>query len=126
VIESIALPLTSRLFHFEKVSRRRFLDVAAVNTAISFEVEGDHFGAVSLAVGGVAPIPLLAVRTAARLAGAPIELETLRAAAELLDEEIAPIGDVRGSERYKRLLARRLFFAHFLTLLPGRGLEELL
>ena len=123
VIDEIHLPLRKRRFNFEKVSRRRWLDVAAVNSAISFEVDGDRFGAVTLAVGGVAPIPLRLSRAPARLAGEPIGIEAIEAAAELQDEEIAPIDDVRGSATYKRLLARRLFYAHFLTLLPERGLE---
>ncbi len=124
VIDEIHLPLRQRRFNFEKVSRRRWLDVAAVNSAISFEVDGDRFGAVTLAVGGVAPIPLRLSRAPVRLEGERIEPETIEAAAELQDEEIAPIDDVRGSAIYKRLLARRLFYAHFLTLLPGRGLER--
>ena len=34
--------------------------------------------------------------------------------------EIAPISDVRGSAAYKRLLARQLLIAHFVTLFPDR------
>jgi xanthine dehydrogenase small subunit len=33
-------------------------------------------------------------------------------------EEIAPIDDVRGSARYKRILLGRLIRAHFLKLCP--------
>jgi len=41
----------------------------------------------------------------------------LRAEA-ILQSELAPISDARGTVAYKRLLARQLFFAHFITLFP--------
>ena len=37
-----------------------------------------------------------------------------------LQEEIAPISDVRGGEQYKRLLLRQLLLAHFQKLVPER------
>jgi xanthine dehydrogenase small subunit len=39
-------------------------------------------------------------------------------AADVLDDEIAPISDIRGSADYKRLLARRLLIASLATLYP--------
>ena len=46
--------------------------------------------------------------------------------AEVLQAEIAPISDARGSATYKRLLLRQLFFAHFLTLFPNTLTAEIL
>jgi xanthine dehydrogenase small subunit len=40
----------------------------------------------------------------------------LEDANEILQAEIAPISDVRGSEAYKRLLLRQLFRVHFVEL----------
>jgi xanthine dehydrogenase small subunit len=74
--------------------------------------------AARLAVGGVAPVPLLARGAAAALVGSPASAAQARAAADALDAEIAPIDDVRGSAAYKRLLARRLLMAHVLKLAP--------
>jgi xanthine dehydrogenase small subunit len=67
----------------------------------------------NLAFGGVAPIPFFATKTAAFLIGKPINEATFKAANDVLQTEIAPISDVRGSEKYKRLLARQLLLAHF-------------
>ncbi len=39
--------------------------------------------------------------------------ETIQLAEKVLQSEISPISDVRGTSDYKRLLARQLFFAHF-------------
>jgi xanthine dehydrogenase small subunit len=42
----------------------------------------------------------------------------VHAAADIQDSEIAPIDDVRGSARYKRIAARRILFAHALKAAP--------
>ncbi|MFL6373746.1 MAG: hypothetical protein ACJ73D_03665, partial [Pyrinomonadaceae bacterium] len=41
---------------------------------------------------------------------------TLTAANEIMQTEISPISDVRGTADYKRLLLRQLFRAHFVEL----------
>ncbi|MCB0296994.1 MAG: hypothetical protein KDH84_23700, partial [Calditrichaeota bacterium] len=50
--------------------------------------------------------------------GREITSATLAAALAVLQEEIAPISDIRGSAAYKRLLARQLILAHFTKLFP--------
>jgi xanthine dehydrogenase small subunit len=109
---------------FEKVSPRRYLDIASVNSALRARVQDGIWHNVALAVGGVAPVPLLARATSACLEGRPVDAARLREAADCLDGEIAPIDDVRGTATYKRLLARRLLFAHGLKLARVRY-EEL-
>ena len=113
--------------NFEKVSQRHILDIASVNSALRLRLEPD--GTVrdlTLAVGGVAPVPLVARAAAAALRGRMLDAAAVGEAAHALDAEIAPIDDVRGTAAYKRELARRLLFAHVLTLAPQRvRLEEL-
>ncbi|MFN6963928.1 MAG: FAD binding domain-containing protein [Pyrinomonadaceae bacterium] len=113
-------------FNFEKVSKRTYLDIASVNTAMSLvmkvvneseirnpksEIEFAHVSA-----GGVAPIPLYLKETSAFLRGKPVTAETISQANEIIQTEISPISDVRGSAEYKRLLLRQLFTAHFAEL----------
>jgi xanthine dehydrogenase small subunit len=102
-------------FHFEKVSRRTHLDIASVNTAAWFETDGETVTRARLSAGGVAPIPLFLARASAAVAERPASWETAALAAGTADREIAPIGDVRGSAEYKRLLLRQLLLAHFVT-----------
>ena len=126
-------------FNFEKVCKRTYLDIATVNTAISMTVRGmpgadwvppalSEPGAVAtgsvaytildahLAAGGVAPIPLYLNETSAFLRGKEVNKETVTAASEIMQSEISPISDVRGTAEYKRLLLRQLFKAHFVEL----------
>ncbi len=118
-------PAPASRFNFEKVSRRRYLDIASVNTAFSCTVEDGAIGAARLAAGGVAPIPLYLAETAAWLSGRPVSVATALGAAERAAAEVTPIYDVRGSADYKRHLLRRLVLAHFATCFPGLPKEEI-
>jgi xanthine dehydrogenase small subunit len=103
-------------FNFEKVCKRTYLDIASVNTAISLRVEGDIISDAHVSAGGVAPTPLYLTKTSEYLRGKEINETTIAEAAEIIQTEISPISDVRGSEAYKRLLLRQLFTAHFVEL----------
>ena len=122
-------------FNFEKVCKRTYLDIASVNTAISLKLyeEGppvpeilrskvtDQRSKIELAhvsAGGVAPIPLYLRKTSAFLIDKEVSEETIDLAIEIIQDEISPISDVRGSDDYKRLLLRQLFRAHFVEMFP--------
>jgi xanthine dehydrogenase small subunit len=110
-------------FNFEKVSKRTFLDIASVNTAISLRSEpapiADGLIKITeahISAGGVAPVPLYLKKTSEFLRGKEISDETISQANEILQTEISPISDVRGAAEYKRLLLSQLFTAHFVEL----------
>ena len=55
-----------------------------------------------------------------------MNIKVLNEANTIMQEEISPISDVRGSKEYKRLLARQLLYAHFIELFPKKvNLNEL-
>jgi xanthine dehydrogenase small subunit len=110
------LPDENTQFHFEKVSKRTNLDIASVNSAISIAVAGDIIEQVYLSAGGVGPIPLFLEKTASLLKGKILNDQTIQDAIELMQTEISPISDVRGSAEYKRLLLGQLLKAHFVEL----------
>tara|TARA_R110002073_G_scaffold40547_1_gene114876 strand:+ start:80576 stop:81985 length:1410 start_codon:yes stop_codon:yes gene_type:complete len=112
------MPDSSCHFNFEKVSKRTHLDIASVNSAIHLKVTNGVIEAAAIAVGGVAPIPKFLHTTAAFLVGKSLTIETVQEANTIMQAEIAPISDVRGSSDYKRLLARQLLFAHFIKCWP--------
>lgn len=92
-----------------KVSRRRELDISAVaaGMAVGLDREG-RVARARLGFGGVAATPKRATATEAALLGRPWTLETVQAAAARLDEDFAPIDDLRGSAVFRRALARNL------------------
>ncbi|MCL4136429.1 UNVERIFIED_CONTAM: hypothetical protein GTU68_041181 [Idotea baltica] len=127
-IASLRLPKADpgHRFHFGKISKREFLDIASINSAMGITVQSGVIQSARIAAGGVAPIPLVLRQTAGALAGKPLNAQTVLDALPALDAEIAPISDVRGSAEYKRLGLRQLFFAHFLDLFPGEVDESAL
>ena len=123
---SFAAPLPSDFFNFEKVSKRTHLDIASVNSAAWLRVENGVIQAARVSAGGVGPVPLYLARTSAFLEGRELSIETVAAANEVMQAEISPISDVRGTSDYKRLLLRQLLLAHFLRFAPGLEVGELI
>ena len=117
---SFKLPTQDSHFNFEKVSKRIHLDIASVNTAILITISGNEITQAHLSAGGVGPIPMYLSKTCNFLLGKSLSRETVQSALEILQSEISPISDVRGSADYKRLLLRQLFYAHFITLFPDQ------
>lgn len=112
------LPTEHTHFNFEKVCKRTHLDIASVNSALSISVENNIISEAHVSIGGVAAIPKYLHETSAFLTGKPLTSEMILEASEVLQNEISPISDVRGTSDYKRLLGRQLFFAHFTELFP--------
>jgi xanthine dehydrogenase small subunit len=103
-------------FNFEKVSKRTHLDIASVNSACQLQVNEDgSIKDIHLSAGGVAPFPKYLAATCSFLKGKRIDAEILKQAISIMNEEVAPISDARGTADYKRLLLRQLFLAHFKT-----------
>ncbi len=122
------LPDMDSHFHFEKVCKRKYLDIASVNTAIQIRMsEGRIIKEIHCSMGGVGPIPLYLKNTVSFMTGKVLSSELIRESVDILQSEIKPISDARGSADYKRLLASQLFFSHFIELFPEeiKG-EELL
>ncbi len=125
-ITTIAAPIPpdGARYNFEKVSRREHLDIASVNSAMQLVLDEDRIADARLSAGGVGPVPLFLRESSDYLRGKPLTDETVSGLLKVVDAEIAPISDVRGSEVYKRRLLRRLVIAHFTELCPDLELVE--
>lgn len=113
------IPSANTYFNFEKVSKRTHLDIASVNTAIRIEKKGDTIESASLSAGGVGPIPMYLQKTSEFLKGKKIGVETIDKAIELMQTEISPMSDARGSKEYKTLLLGQLIKIHLSQLISG-------
>ncbi len=114
-------------FNFEKVSKRTHLDIASVNSAMMIDVEQDEIKSINISIGGVAAIPKYLFDTKNYLLNKKITKENVINAQDIMQSEISPISDIRGTEQYKRLLARQLFYAHFIKVFPDRfNLKDLI
>lgn len=114
------LPRGEYHFNFEKVSKRTHLDIASVNSAAYFETDNETIKKAHLSAGGVSPIPLYLTKGSKFLTGKSISFDTLDELLKIIQSEISPIDDVRGSAEYKRLLLSQLVKAHFIKLFPQK------
>jgi xanthine dehydrogenase small subunit len=99
-------------FNFEKVCKRIYLDIASVNTACALQINEGVISEINISAGGVGPIPMLLAKTNDFLLGKKIAEENIQEALQIVQTEIAPISDVRGTSAYKTLLLQQLVKLH--------------
>jgi len=85
---------------------RNEMDIAVVGAGASVRLTEDRtaFVAARVALGAVAPTPLLVNEAAAALVGKPISDEAIQAAAEAAQAAARPIDDMRGTVAFRRHL----------------------
>lgn len=106
------LPAATDFFHFEKISKRTHLDIASVNTACFLQMDGSVIISAGLSAGGVAPVPLFLAHSSEWLRGKSLESISIQELLAVVQSEISPIGDARGTAGYKRLLLNQLVTIH--------------
>ena len=92
------------------------MDLAGVGVAASVEVEGATVTSARVALGAVAPVPLLVGDAAEAVVGTELTAETAREAGARASAACSPISDARGTADYRRqvvavLVARALRIA---------------
>ena len=107
-------PAPGALFSCDKLSRRHDQDITAAGLSVLIGVADGHITSARVAHGGVGPKAARAVAAEAALEGAAFTQASFDAAAEALQGDITPMGDLRASAEYRRLacgnLMRRLWF----------------
>lgn len=115
-IQSISIPLNQyNLINFEKMSKRKEVDISAVNSAIALQVEDGNILKAHVACGGVGATTMYMPLTSRFLAGKPISEKSFMEASEIIETEATPIGDVRGSAEYRKALLKNLLIKHYLA-----------
>jgi xanthine dehydrogenase small subunit len=120
------LPQANKKFNFEKVSKRTNLDIASVNSAMQIAIEHKQISEAGISAGGVAPIPVYLEKTSEFLKGKTLTEALVHDTIEIVQTEISPISDARGTAEYKSFLLGQLIKAHFLKLFPELVVEKVL
>ena len=94
---------------------RNEMDIAVANAGVSLRLEGDKVAEARVAIGAVAPTPLLVDAAGKALAGRPLSDESIRDAMQAARDAASPIDDMRGSIRQRR---------HLVGVLVERTLHE--
>ena len=103
-------------FRAYKISKRFDQDISAVMGGFNISVSGGRITAARLAFGGMAATPKRAAMAEAALVGAPLDMTGFKAAAAALDDDFAPISDMRASAEYRRQVAANLILKYGMEL----------
>lgn len=112
----LRVPATAAGSCYLRQTVRWSMDLAGVGVAASVEVEGATISTARVALGAVAPVPLLAGEAAEAVVGTELGAEAAREAGALAAAACSPISDARGTADYRRqvvavLVARALRIA---------------
>lgn len=105
IITSVEIPLNERLSSYWMRSAKRNENViSVVSVAVASEIRSNRFGESRIALGAVAPTPILAKESSSELSGSSVNPATIETVSKLAAKESKPISDVRGSADYRRHL----------------------
>ena len=107
LVARVIVPRRERVSLYRKVGPRRAQAISKVCFAGCVERRDGRLTAVRVALGGVAPVPLLLPAVAQAIASGEPRARVL----EALGGAIAPIDDVRSTSRYRRRVAGNLLAA---------------
>lgn len=101
--------------HYLRFIPRNEMDIAVVGVGVAVTLSNGLIQSARIALGAVAPTPILATEASQSLTGKAPTTETLEEAAALATRSISPISDMRGTAEYRR---------HVTGVLTRRALEH--
>lgn len=104
LVQEIIIPrqIGGAKWAYRKLGKRKAQTLSIVSVAISCPLEGGQCQGVRIALGAVAPTPILATEAARILEGKAMDVKLIDKAAKAAAEATRPIDDVRGSAWYRR------------------------
>ncbi len=89
--------------HYRRLIPRNEMDIAVVGVGAAVQLEPDlkTIRSARIALGAVAPTPLLATAASELLAGQEVRDELLQQAADAARQIVSPITDMRGTKEYR-------------------------
>ncbi|EQC50734.1 xanthine dehydrogenase small subunit [Bacteriovorax sp. DB6_IX] len=126
IVTKIILPKNNYEFKLYKVSIRKDLDISSVSMAIAYKMDGDIFTDFKIGIGGVGPTVMRISSIEKAIIGTTLDQNTFKKVAKLLDTEIKPLSDIRGSSDYRKLLSHNLLlkFCDEVIVESGKTLSE--
>ncbi|MCW8308245.1 xanthine dehydrogenase small subunit [Acidiphilium sp. PA] len=110
----VPLPDPDTRMRAYKISKRFDCDISALSCGLAVTLAGETISRVRLAFGGMAATVRRARHAEAALQGAVWDEAAVRAAMVALDEDFAPLSDLRASRAYRRVVARNLLWRFWL------------
>ncbi|RYE96983.1 MAG: xanthine dehydrogenase small subunit, partial [Oxalobacteraceae bacterium] len=104
----VPLPRPEVQFRSYKLSKRFDQDISAVCAAFALTLDGERVADVRIAYGGMAATPARALSAEGTLRGQVWDEATLEAAITAMEQDYAPLSDMRASASYRMRTAKNL------------------
>ncbi len=114
----VTLPNAATAMRAYKLSKRFDCDISAVAVGFAIELDDGHVRAARFAFGGMAAIVRRAANAEAAVVGKPWNEATLAAATRAIDQDFAPLTDLRATSAYRQRVARNLLRRFWLETRP--------
>jgi xanthine dehydrogenase small subunit len=127
---SFRAPQKSEFLRLYKAATRKDLDISSVGAAFLFDLKPRKkdgrllIQTARVALGGVAAIPLRMTRVEAFLKDKILDQELVEAAQTMLQEDITPLSDLRGSSAYRRILVQGFFQQYCDEIMQSREVQH--
>lgn len=111
LIKAVRIPflLPGHLVRSYKISKRADVDISTVNGAFHLGLDGlNRITETIVAYGGMAECAQRSLATEQFLLGKEWNLENVKSAGQILEQDFQPISDVRGSAEFRMLAAKNL------------------
>jgi xanthine dehydrogenase small subunit len=109
-VEAVKIPLpkaNERIASY-KVSKRYEQDISAICFGAKVNIEDGIIQAIRIGFGGMAATPKRAIQLENFLINKPWDLSVIQAAQEMIDQDFAPLTDLRASANYRSTVAKNL------------------
>lgn len=108
-LKAIIIPKLSGEYrhYFNKVGRRNALDISVCSMGFALKESDGRIEDIRIAYGAVAPVIVRPNSVERYLRGKKLNQEIIPEARDLLEDEISPISDIRGSAEYRKKVALR-------------------
>lgn len=115
-VEKIILPRRAKntLFRTYKISKRFDQDISAVCGAFALSFKGEIISEARIIFGGMAGTPMRAGTMEKFLVGKNWTEDNVRQAMALLEQDFAPLSDMRASADYRRETAQNLLYRFYI------------
>lgn len=110
----VSKPKPTKVFKTHKISKRFDQDISAVLGAFNIDLQEGVVRDARICYGGMAAIPKRANACEGALIGKPWNRESVCAAMGAMDQDFAPIDDMRASADYRLSVAKNILFKAYL------------
>lgn len=115
IIVSIKIPLLkeNETLKLYKISKRKHLDISTFSAAFKIKLESNKISDFAVALGGVAANTVRLTKLEEFVKGKQIEKALFIESGEIINKEITPLSDVRGSDSYRMTLAKNIMLKFY-------------